>query len=94
MRDGDVEDVVFLVVEEWESVEPDHSIGDTAVTESISNSFGYADNNLKKRLKLAIASNQPIHSALAYHGRQNIGQGTRQLEHNDRNGDGEVHNST
>jgi hypothetical protein len=46
--------MVFLVVQEWETVEPDHSIGDTAVSESVSNGFGDTDHNLTRRQMLAI----------------------------------------
>lgn len=43
---------------------------------------------------LAIDFKSPFHSVGTYHGRQNIGQGTGQLEHDDRNGNSDVHDST
>jgi hypothetical protein len=54
MRNGHIEDVVFLVVKEWEPIEPNHPIGDTATTESIANGFGHTNHNLSRKVSNSI----------------------------------------
>jgi hypothetical protein len=46
VRDGDTERVFFFVVEEWETIEPDHTVCYAALSEAVRDGFGDADYNL------------------------------------------------
>lgn len=82
--------MVLLVffLQERVAIEADHLVGDASTAEEIADGLRHEQDDLRKERRRRISCSFVAFEGQPHHGRQNVGQSTRQFEHDDHNGDG------